>query len=62
MPKKRAKEIVKTHPGAYKRREALILALLQGGVGAVSHYATQPDVYAKFVVGVANKIIEETEG
>ena len=59
--KQTASQLVRTQPGTFKRRSELILALCQGGVGSVAHYSTQPEVYAKFIVGVANKIIEITE-
>ena len=54
--------LVKTHPGALARRNAIIIALLQGGVGMMPHYNADPRAYAMFAVKVANTIIEETEG
>ena len=61
LKKKTAGELVKTHPGAFKRRAELILALCASGVASVSHYNANSKVYGKFIVEVANEIIELTE-
>ncbi len=61
MKNKSAETLVREHPGVAKRRDAIILALCSGGVGMVAHYSAQGSTYAKFIVTVANGIIEATE-
>ena len=57
---KSAKELVRTHPGAFARRQEIILALCQRGVQPILHDYS-PAQCGEFIVMIANRIIEETE-
>ena len=56
MPKT-AKELVKTRPGVWDRRMAIILALCTNALTS----PLNSDDNADYILAVANKIIEETE-
>ena len=60
MTKKTAEELVRTYPGVFERRREIILALCQCRVD-LTLADNDPDFYARFIVAVANRIIEETE-
>lgn len=58
--KKTAKELVKSHPGAWKRHNEYLQALCRGTNVGMS-IDVQPSVIANRILRVADLIIEETE-
>jgi hypothetical protein len=55
-----AKNLCKTHPGASDRRKELIIALCKGCDLSTFTVYTASEI-GRFIVGVANTIIEEIE-